>query len=368
VRASLGIGNDCEPYLDFGFSIFSPAVLPNCTTVDTLQGEPRAAPILERIYLPRSPQDQAVAVGELDSLAVLVRAERAVAAQRSMTTFAAESFGLADLQRSIESRCGADPVCQQDERDALQYITAIQAMQQSASPTGGLMSSAWFGLGGVAPGGSTPFMPFGASGSAGAFLPSGGDAVGGGLLGAVLNPLLNFGGQFLLQQQQQKSQEDLLKQQLRVLSLAGMAPGFAPLGGMLGQVLGGVAGGMGAAAGNMLLEAIAGQSGGGVGALQGPSWIGVGQNGCCPKGAVTLDPSSAPGLYRQGCSPCSPVQTRARFFASRADGTKDLFVRVGKVQSVSPRTLTRFARRWSREAGLVATKRGGRYRGRRRPR
>lgn len=41
VRASVGVGNDCEPYADFGFTIAPPGVvLPNCNDLDVLRSNP----------------------------------------------------------------------------------------------------------------------------------------------------------------------------------------------------------------------------------------------------------------------------------------------------------------------------------------
>jgi len=228
------------------------------------------------------------------------------------------------------------------------------------------MSSSWFGLGGFSPGGTTPILPFGLpfqAGGAGVSpfaLPTFGDAAGGGggsifgsIVGALpglLSGLSQAGiirgsvGEFFAPQMQQMAMQPFAQ--------------MASVGGILAnptlqQIFAGAAGGV---------------AGGLVNQLTGGAQVPALPGACGPRGAITLDPMSAAGLYRQSCS--GTLQTRPRFFALRPDGTRDLFVKVGKVQSVSQRTLTSFARRWAKEAGLTATKRGRGVarRARRRPR
>lgn len=238
----------------------------------------------------------------------------------------------------------------------------------------------WFGLAGVAPGGSFPLMPFGPTGG---FAPSPLENPfgGGSLLGALGGAAINVGQAFLAQRLQEQAAEEAFKRQRDLLilqqqlGLTRFPEGMFP-GGMNG--------------GQMNAQGVKlGPDGRLVGCnpmvdmeCQGPVWTaqpggfttgggfpgGAAIPGACGvRGTVTVSPIDAPALYRSGCS--GSVSTRGRFFALRSDGTRDLFVRVGKVQSVSPRALTRFARRWAREAGLVAAKRGaGGRRGRRRPR
>lgn len=73
--------------------------------------------------------------------------------------------------------------------EAFQTPEAMAALR--AALAGGSMSSSWFGLGGISPGGTTPFNPFGAptfvDGGGGGILP---DAVGGGsILGSLASAL-----------------------------------------------------------------------------------------------------------------------------------------------------------------------------------
>jgi hypothetical protein len=208
----------------------------------------------------------------------------------------------------------------------------------STLPTGfGGINGVNFGIPGFSPGLS--------------FLPPLGDAIGG-----ALPTLATIAGQFFLQQQLAKQQEDAAKARLRELQvLAGIQGGGALMLGQNGQqtVVVNPDGtiGMGTAAGGM--------------PLQGPVWPFQPTGTCGPRGSVSVSPADAPAIYKAGCS--GALSTRNRFFALRSDGTRDLFVKVGKVQSVAPRTLNRFARKWAKEAGLVASKRGA-ARGRRRPR
>ena len=182
-------------------------------------------------------------------------------------------------------------------------------------------------------------------------------------LGEVGGSLIGLGTAYLQNQWAMKAQEEAFKRQRQLLELQLMQQQLAFSGRMGGQVVVGPGGltmegggsmSLGEPPCNPMVDPM----------CAGPVWtpgpmLTGGGGGCCPRGAITVTPADAPGLYRQGCSPCSPVQTRARFFALRADGTRDLFVRVGKVQSVSPRTLTRFARRWAKEAKLTVSARGG---------
>jgi hypothetical protein len=299
-------------------------------------------------------------------------------------SFFPEPTGLELLAQQAWARCGPVSPATQACHDAftlgLQQLAGASGMMSTASPTGGPMSSSWFGLGGFSPGGTTPILPFGLPFQAGGGgtnpfgLPTLGDAAGGGggsIFGTVvqaipglLTGLANAGiirgsvGQIFATMPQQQAPQFPVAPQL--------PPGSTIVVGANGQLQ---VGNMGMSGGFQLGEMAPMPA---PMPIQGPIWTQpqLGGGACGPRGSITLDPSTAPGLYRQGCSPCSPVQTRARFFALRPDGTRDLFVRVGKVQSVSQRTLTRFARRWSREAGLTTTKRGARARGRsrRRPR
>ena len=201
------------------------------------------------------------------------------------------------------------------------------------------------GVGIGAPGGAMPLS----------FLPQPFIGSGGGqdLLGGLLQGGIQLGTTFLQQQLLAKQQEDAFKRQRELLLLQAQI-GSQPLGfGQQGQVQVGPDGTL--------------TMGGNGMPLQGPSWSGFEGGACCPKGPVTLSPMDAPSLYRQGCGPCATVTPRSRFFALRANGTRDLFVRVGTVNSVSPRTLTKFARRWAKQAKLTVGARGAR-RGRRRPR
>jgi len=255
---------------------------------------------------------------------------------------------------------------QQRRIDAgIPIITAAQlapltAIRPAEGPVvGASMSSmsSWFGL---AP--STVGTSFPTSFSAGNFS----DALFGALPG-----LANTAAQFFLLQQQQKAMEDAAKARLRELqALAALQQGAGGLNlTQQGTVIVGPDGTL-TMGGGMGMPCVPGVDPGCIG----PSWMIPGGGGLLPSGracgqnsAVSVSPADAPGIYRQGCG--GSVSTRSRFFALRSDGTRDLFVKVGKVQSVSPRTLNRFARRWAKEAGLTASKRGaGAKRGRRRPR
>jgi len=237
---------------------------------------------------------------------------------------------------------------------------ALLNVRPATGPTvnaGGMMVPSLFGIGIGAPGGSLPisFLPQTSIG----FLPQLGDAIGG-----ALPTLTTIAAQFFLQQQQQKAMEDAAKARLRELQ-ALQSLGF----GQNGQQQQGPfpGGGQGTVVVNP--DGSLGMSSGGGGMPFGPSWIGpdgrILGGSCGTSGAITLSPSDAPGLYRTGCS--GIPSPRGRFYALRSNGNRDLFVRVGTVNSVSPRTLTKFARRWAKQAKLSIGSRSSR-RGRRRPR
>lgn len=244
--------------------------------------------------------------------------------------------------------------------DAFQSPEARAALAQALQ--GGSMATPW-SLGFVqAPGLAT--LPFGFSGGAGSssilFPQAGGNAVGGGgdLFGTVLGGLINVGGNFLLQQQAAKAQEDLLKRQLQLVQ-AQQQVGLVP---QLGTgVLGGMVGGMMEQGAESLLGNLMSGAGNSLMGL-----LGLGPTGTCGGGPPTVSPSDAAAIYRTGCS--GVAAPRGRFYALRANGTRDLFVRVGTVNSVSPRVLDRFARRWAKQAKLSVGKRATRASGRRRPR
>lgn len=241
-------------------------------------------------------------------------------------------------------------------------FTSPAAQAALAAALGGRSMSSFFPIAGVPPGGSTPFMPFGAPTP---FL--GGDSTFNTGLGGVFGTLAQQAGQFFLQQQAAKQQEELIKQQIKLLMAQAAVPVATPMGfagPLMGPLLGGIATGVGAAGAEGLINMLAG------GGPEATAFGAVAGGGCCaPRGAVSVSPMDAPGIYRTGCGPCGSTQmiTRNRFFALRSDGTKDLFVKVGKVQSVSPRALNRFARRWAKEARLTVSARS-RAKGKRRPR
>lgn len=317
--------------------------------------------------------------------------QAALRALQEAETRVAESVvaGLAPFRATLDRVTGVEPaVGQQELAQALiatgqltlgpEAFTSPEAQTALANaltpialprpmPLGGSMSAPWFGLGGSFLGGTTPSNPFGPVGflpipppPEGTMMPFPGTA------GGIFGTLLNVGSQFFLQQQAAKQQEELFKRQLQVLQaqqMLGLGFGATAGGGIVVNPDGtiGVAGMAGMGPG---LNAVPGlpsmpwQLPGGVGAA------------CGSRGAVSVSPMDSPGIYRTGCGPCGTQQliTRNRFFALRSDGTKDLFVKVGKVQSVSPRTLTRFARRWAKEARLSIGARGRPRRGYRRPR
>lgn len=242
-------------------------------------------------------------------------------------------------------------------------FTSPAAQAALAAALGGRAMSSFFPIAGVPPGGSTPFMPFGAPMTP--FL--GGDSTFNAGLGGVFGTLAQQAGQFFLQQQAAKQQEDLIKQQIKLLMAQAAVPVATPMGfagPLMGPLLGGLATGVGAAGAEGLINMLAGGP-------EATAFGAVAGGACCaPRGAVSVSPMDAAGIYRTGCGPCGSTQliTRNRFFALRSDGTKDLFVKVGKVQSVSPRALNRFARRWAKEARLTVSARGSRAKGKRRPR
>lgn len=350
VRASVGVGNDCEPYLDFGFTIAPPGVqLPNCTTVDEVRADPRSGPIFQRIYAGATPQIQVEAIAELERLRVQIRAERALTAAMYNPT---ELAFFREQQRRIDA--GLPIITDRD----LAALTVRPATGPTVATGVPMTTASWFGLNGSAPGFSFPTASFGFGGFT---LPQIGDAVVG-----SLPTLTTLAAQYFLQQQQLKAQEDAQKRLLELARIQAMAGGGMPL--MLGQqgtVVVGPDGTLTMGGGSGMPGCVPGVDPGCVG----PTWpignLPGGGGACGPRGAVAVSPVDAPGIYKQGCG--GSISTRARFFALRPDGTRDLFVKVGKVQSVSPRTLNRFARRWAKEAGLTASKRGS-SRGRRRPR
>lgn len=243
-------------------------------------------------------------------------------------------------------------------------FTSPAAQAALAAALGGRAMSSFFPIAGVPPGGSTPFMPFGAPMTP--FL--GGDSTFNAGLGGVFGTLAQQAGQFFLQQQAAKQQEELIKQQIKLLMAQAAVPVATPMGfagPLMGPLLGGLATGLGAAGAEGLISMLAGGP-------EATAFGAVAGGACCgPRGAASVSPMDAPGIYRTGCGPCGSKQliTRNRFFALRSDGTKDLFVKVGKVQSVSPRTLNRFARRWAKEAKLaIGSRRSSSRRRYRRPR
>lgn len=256
-----------------------------------------------------------------------------------------------------------------------------------ATALGGRMSSPFlpsagsmFGLSGNAPGSSFPLMPFGQGGFGGFTGPMENPFGAGSIIGALGGAAINIGSAYLAQQIAEKQREEEFKRARELLMLQAQL-GLTRL--PEGMFPGGMQGGQMSAKGvkltpdGRLVGCIPGPGDPG---CSGPVWdmppgsfntgggFPGGSGGACgPRGPVTVSPIDAPALYTTGCS--GTRSTRSRFFALRNDGTRDLFVRVGKVQSVSPRALTRFARRWAREAGLTTQKRGaGVRRGRRRPR
>lgn len=353
IRASVGVGNDCEPYVDpltgLSYPIAPPGVyLPSCFAVDQTRGQPGVQAVLDRIYAGATPEIRVTAIGELERLAV----DRFLAVQRAQMTYnATELAFFREQQRRIDA--GLPIITAQD--------LAPFNVRPAVGPTvaaGGTMSSPFMlGVGVGAPGGTLPLgfgQGFGFIGSSGAQ----------DLLGGLLQGGISLGTQYLQQQLLAKQQEDAFKRQRELLQLQ-LQLGQQGVGGLNatqqggGQVVVGPDGTltMGGAAGGMP-------------APFGPSWVGFEGGACCPtRGPITVSPMDAPSLYRQGCGPCAPVTPRSRFFALRANGTRDLFVRVGTVNSVSPRTLTKFARRWAKQAKLtVGSRSSSRRRARRRPR
>lgn len=245
---------------------------------------------------------------------------------------------------------------QQRRIDAgLPIITAAQL----APLTGGGMSS-MFGIT-TTLGGSVPTTGF----MVPSFTP--GAVAGQGFLGPLSDPTFLGGAlgtaaqvaaQIFLQRQQEKAAEDAFKRQLELLRLTRengqLPPGTTQSPGTgQGTVVVNPDGTLGMAGGSMTPF--------------GPSWVGFENFGRCRQEAPTVSPMDAMAIYRAGCN--GTLSPRGRFYALRANGLRDLFVRVGTVNSVSPRTLTKFARRWAKQAKLtVGARSSSRRRGRARPR
>lgn len=87
-----------------------------------------------------------------------------------------------------------------------------------------------------------------------------------------------------------------------------------------------------------------------------PSQLAANSGLCGQRRTTVVDMMSAPGIFRLGCGGYKPV---AKVIAQRMDGRRDLFVRVGEINSPSPRVVKRFAKRWAKEAGLSVHARGG---------
>lgn len=352
IRASIGFGNDCEPYVDplvpgLNFPIAPPGVqLPSCFAIEQTRGDPGISELLERVYT-GDPQTQAIAIGELERRAVDRFLERRAAAMS--TQMLAEAL-IATGQLRLGPEAFTSPAAQ-------------AALGAALAASGGSMASpSMFGISGFAPGATIPL----------GFLPSVDPAMtsigsfGGGLLGTLAGAAIGVGGQFLQQRLMQQAQEEAFKRQRDLLLLqaqlgAGSPMMLAPSAGAgAGQIVVGADGSI--RVGQLGMNASLNLTD--MGQVQGPVWP-PGAAGSCGRGAVTVSPMDAPSLYRVGCS--GSVTPRARFYALRSNGLRDLFVRVGTVNSVSPRTLTRFARRWAKQAKLSVGPRSTR-RGRRRPR
>jgi len=81
VRASVGVGNDCEPYVDPLIGLYYPIAppgvwLPSCFAVDQTRALPGVEAILERIYAGATPQIKLEAIGELERAAIEVLTEK----------------------------------------------------------------------------------------------------------------------------------------------------------------------------------------------------------------------------------------------------------------------------------------------------
>lgn len=230
---------------------------------------------------------------------------------------------------------------------------ALTPRQQLAPGAAPMTSPSMFGISGFAP---APSMPLSFLGGLPTFDPA---MSGGSILGTLGNAAINIGSAYLAQQLAAKQAEEAFKRQRDLLLLQ------SQLGLGLGQqqqpqVIVGANGQI--TVGQTQMNAQVGLVD--MGQVQGPVWTQVpgGAGSPCGGGTVTLNPMDSPGLYRLQCS--GQVTPRSRFYALRANGTRDLFVRVGTVNSVSPRTLTKFARRWAKQAKLTlgSRRRGGRRR------
>ena len=104
VRARVGVGNDCEPYVDpligLAYPIAPPGVqLPSCFAVDQTRGAPGVAEILERIYAGATAQIKAVAIAQLERQPL----ERFAASLRAQMEYTPTELAFfSEQQRRIE--------------------------------------------------------------------------------------------------------------------------------------------------------------------------------------------------------------------------------------------------------------------------
>jgi len=279
-----------------------------------------------------------------------------LAEMRSMSApiFATGAIRQEDLARALiasgDLRLGPEAFQSPDARAAL-AMGLQMALQASASPTGGNMSSAWFGLGGSAPGFSFPITGFG--GTIPQF-PVSVDAVGGGGLLGTFGGLLNTGLQLFGANQQANAQEDLLKLQLQIAQANAMAAQQSFLPGLGAATLPAILGGIGTGVGTGAVAA-------GMGMLQ-SLFTGGGGMGC----GVSRPPVQAPSLFRTNA--CGKMSLPARQQVIGPDGSLYIVASLGKATRGSREQST--MRRLARQNGFTVTRAGGRSsrRSRRRPR
>jgi len=356
VRARIGLGNDCEPYVDFGILVQPQDELPNCALLDLAReiGRPDLAEDLYAGVPAPTAADRQVRLTATRTLEQ-IRAARIlnVSSPMAMTTTWDQQKLAEALIASGQLTLGADAFRSPDAQAALAMALAA-ASTATASPTGGSMSAPWFGLGGSAPGLSFPisFQPFGSTPFAA--LPPAGDAAGGGGGGGFFDLLgtgLQIGGQFFLQQQAARQAEELLKQQQRLLQQQSML-GFAPAAPglavpFLGPLLGGMAGGLGTG----LVQ-------------EGMSMLGNLLGGAGPS-CGRRPPQMAPSLFRTGCSGKPSLPSRQQIIGP--DGNLYVIASLGRATRGSREAST--MRRLARDNGFKVSRTGnaGR-RGRRSPR
>lgn len=357
VRATVGVGNDCEPYLDFGFTIAPPGVLlPNCTTLDRVRDratrEPAIAAVLpaiyDQIYLGATYQEKAAGLRALEAL-VSVPFDASVG-MAGGNVFSQELLAQ-QLIASGQLTLGPEAFQSPAARAALAMALAMP----TASPVGGSMSSSWFGLGGIAPGGTTPILPFGfqAGGSGSSVLfpdaagGGGGSDVFGSLLGALPGLLTGLAQAGVIR----GSVGNALAPMQQIFPQAALPATTTQA--VLQTLLGGVA--------NLTPTQVMAGGSLAIDAMQMLSGL-FGTNGAT---CGARPPVQAPSLFRMGCGGRMSLPARQQVVGP--DGSLYVIASLGKATRGSREEST--MRRLARQNGFTVARKGSaRSRGRRRPR